>query len=41
MKTTDSVNIDFDTSAVDSDNHNNNIMKLGAEPVQLCLIVTN
>ena len=41
MKTTDSVNIDFDSSADDSDNHNNNIMKMGADPVQLYLTVTN
>ena len=41
MKTTDSVNIDFDSSVDASDNHNNNIMKMGADPVQLYLTATN
>jgi len=41
MKTTDSVNIDLDSIEDDSDNHNNNIMKMGPDPVQLYLIVTN
>ena len=41
MKTTDSINIDFDSSVDASDNHNNNIMKMGADPAQLYLIVTN
>ena len=35
MKTTDSVSIDFD-----NDSGNNNIMKMGADPVQLYLTVT-
>ena len=35
MKTTDSVSVDFD-----SDSSNNNIMKMGADPVQLYLTVT-
>ena len=35
MKTTDSVSVDFD-----SDSGNNNIMKMGADPVQLYLTVT-
>lgn len=46
MKTTDSVSIDFDSSLVDEDDEdsggaNNNIMKMGADPVQLYLTVTN
>ena len=36
MKTTDSVSIDFD-----GDENNNNIMKMGADPVQLYLTVTD
>ena len=36
MKTTDSVSVDFD-----SDSGNNNIMKMGADPVQLYLTVTD
>ena len=36
MKTTDSVSIDFD-----SDSGNNNIMKMGADPIQLYLTVTD
>jgi len=46
MKTTDSVSIDFDSDVVDKDadpvvGTNNNIMKMGADPVQLYLTVTN
>ena len=46
MKTTDSVSIDFDSDVVDRDadpvvGTNNNIMKMGADPVQLYLTVTN
>ena len=36
MRTTDSVSIDFD-----GDENNNNIMKMGADPVQLYLTVTD
>jgi hypothetical protein len=36
MRTTDSVSIDFD-----SDENNNNIIKMGADPVQLYLTVTD
>ena len=36
MKTTDSVSVDFD-----SDSGNNNIMKMGADPIQLYLTVTD
>ena len=36
MKTTDSVSVDFDSTS-----SNNNIMKMGADPVQLYLTVTN
>ena len=46
MKTTDSVSIDFDSDVVDKNadpvvGTNNNIMKMGADPVQLYLTVTN
>ena len=46
MKTTDSVSIDFDSGVVDEDadpvvGSNNNIIKMGADPVQLYLTVTN
>jgi len=46
MRTTDSVSIDFDStledmSDEDSDPVNNNIMKMGADPVQLYLTVTD
>ena len=46
MKTTDSVSIDFDSSVVDEEadpvvGSNNNIMKMGADPVQLYLTVTD
>ena len=46
MKTTDSVSIDFDSSLVDEDDEdsggaNNNIMKMGADPVRLYLTVTD
>ena len=41
MKTTDSVSIDFDSSLDENDDPlNNNIMKMGADPVQLYLTVT-
>ena len=41
MKTTDSVSIDFDSSLdEDDDPLNNNIMKMGADPIQLYLTVT-
>ena len=36
MKTTDSVSVDFD-----NDSGNNNIMKMGADPIQLYLTVTD
>jgi len=46
MKTTDSVSIDFDSGVVDEEadpvvGSNNNIMKMGADPVQLYLTVTD
>jgi hypothetical protein len=46
MKTTDSVSVDFDSGVVDPDadplvGSNNNIMKMGADPVQLYLTVTD
>ena len=46
MKTTDSVSIDFDSGVVDRDatpvvGSNNNIVKMGADPVQLYLTVTD
>ena len=46
MKTTDSVSIDFDSGVEDEDadpvvGSNNNIIKMGADPVQLYLTVTN
>ena len=36
MRTTDSVSIDFD-----GDENNNNIIKMGADPIQLYLTVTD
>jgi hypothetical protein len=46
MRTTDAVSIDFDSGVVDVDadplvGSNNNIMKMGADPVQLYLTVTD
>ena len=46
MKTTDSVSVDFDSGVVDPDadplvGSNNNIMKMGADPIQLYLTVTD
>lgn len=46
MRTTDSVSIDFDSDVVDRDadpvvGSNNNIIKMGADPVQLYLTVTD
>ena len=46
MKTTDSVSIDFDSGVEDEEadpvvGSNNNIIKMGADPVQLYLTVTN
>ena len=46
MRTTDSVSIDFDSGVVDPDatpvvGSNNNIMKMGADPIQLFLTVTD
>ena len=46
MRTTDSVSIDFDSGVVDPDatpvvGSNNDIMKMGADPVQLYLTVTD
>lgn len=46
MKTTDSVSVDFDSGVVDEDadpvvGSNNNIMKMGADPIQLYLTITD
>ena len=46
MKTTDSVSIDFDSGVEDEEadpvvGSNNNIIKMGADPVQLYLTVTD
>jgi hypothetical protein len=46
MRTTDSVSIDFDSDVVDREadpvvGTNNNIMKMGADPIQLYLTVTD
>ena len=46
MKTTDSVSVDFDSGVVDQDadplvGSNNNIVKMGADPIQLYLTVTD